>query len=304
MREVSRRIRDEESLVGVEGDDRDRARGLPSWPATPELEEAERRYLAPARAGRAGDRLAASRGAALGPLTADRPKCMIDVRGHAAPPAPRRHAPGVRRPGRDRGARLPQGGDHGGRHLRRRTTTTTRRPARPRRLACAARAAGGPVRRELRRHPLPPPRARRAAGHRGRHRRRGGRRCRASAPTPIPSGCATGWPAPGPTPATTSTRRSRSGCAGSPTTWRRHEAHGEWMGLAKLDARAGAALARAELEAMRERRRRCAGASLLDLLAAPRGRRRGAASSTPSATGCDVDDASTDLVSAARELLS
>ncbi len=80
MREVSRRIRDEESLVGVEGtiaSVRDVFALAGNW----ELEEAERRYLAsPPPAPRAVI-IAASRGAALGPLTADRPKCMIDVRG-------------------------------------------------------------------------------------------------------------------------------------------------------------------------------------------------------------------------------
>ena len=49
MREVSRRIRDEESLVGVEGD-RVRAGGLRAA-GNAELEEAERRYLGPPPAG-------------------------------------------------------------------------------------------------------------------------------------------------------------------------------------------------------------------------------------------------------------
>ena len=46
-----------------------------------ELEAAEQRYLAPAVAGIDAVIIAASRGAALGVLTADTPKCMIDVRG-------------------------------------------------------------------------------------------------------------------------------------------------------------------------------------------------------------------------------
>jgi phosphoenolpyruvate phosphomutase len=80
MREVSRRIREEESLVGVEGAITSVA-DVFALAGTPELEAAERRYLAPAREPTRAVVIAASRGAALGPLTADRPKCMIDVRG-------------------------------------------------------------------------------------------------------------------------------------------------------------------------------------------------------------------------------
>jgi phosphoenolpyruvate phosphomutase len=80
MREVSRRIRDEESLVGVEGTIAS-VRDVFELAGNPELEEAERRYLAPPRGAGRAIVIAASRGAALGPLTADRPKCMIDVRG-------------------------------------------------------------------------------------------------------------------------------------------------------------------------------------------------------------------------------
>ena len=80
MREVSRRIRDEESLVGVEGAIATVGEVF-ELAGNPELEEAERRYLAPARGAGRAIVIAASRGAALGPLTADRPKCMIDVRG-------------------------------------------------------------------------------------------------------------------------------------------------------------------------------------------------------------------------------
>jgi phosphoenolpyruvate phosphomutase len=80
MREVSRRIRAEESLLGVEGaiaSVRDVFALAGNW----ELEEAERRYLGPPPAAPRAVVIAASRGAALGPLTAERPKCMIDVRG-------------------------------------------------------------------------------------------------------------------------------------------------------------------------------------------------------------------------------
>jgi phosphoenolpyruvate phosphomutase len=79
MRATSRRIRDDESLVAVEGEvapvhDIFRLMG------NPELEEAEKRYL-PSRAPTRAVVLAASRGSAFGALTADRPKCMLDVRG-------------------------------------------------------------------------------------------------------------------------------------------------------------------------------------------------------------------------------
>jgi len=80
MREVSRRIRQEESLVGVEGAVAG-VRDVFELAGHRELEEAERRYLAPPRGAGRAVVIAASRGAALGPLTADRPKCMIDVRG-------------------------------------------------------------------------------------------------------------------------------------------------------------------------------------------------------------------------------
>ncbi len=80
MREVSRRIHDEESLVGVEGTIAS-VRDVFALAGSGELEEAERRYLAPRRPAPGAVVIAASRGAALGPLTADRPKCMIDIRG-------------------------------------------------------------------------------------------------------------------------------------------------------------------------------------------------------------------------------
>ncbi len=80
MREVSRKIAATETLVGVEG-------GIASvkdvfeLSGNSELAEAERRYLPQPGSDTAAIVLAASRGAALGELTADRPKCMIDVRG-------------------------------------------------------------------------------------------------------------------------------------------------------------------------------------------------------------------------------
>jgi phosphoenolpyruvate phosphomutase len=80
MREVSRRIHADESLVGVEGTIAS-VREVFALAGNWELEEAERRYLGPPPALPHAIVIAASRGAALGPLTAERPKCMIDVRG-------------------------------------------------------------------------------------------------------------------------------------------------------------------------------------------------------------------------------
>ncbi len=80
MRDVSREIYETESLVGVE-------HKIPTvkevfqLAGNDELAEAEGRYLPNQGAGHGAVVLAASRGAALGALTADRPKCMIPVRG-------------------------------------------------------------------------------------------------------------------------------------------------------------------------------------------------------------------------------
>jgi len=82
MRDVSRRIRQEQSVAGVEGAIAG-VRDVFAITASAELEEAERRYLAPAPEAPCAVILAASRGAELGPLTADRPKCMIDIRGQS-----------------------------------------------------------------------------------------------------------------------------------------------------------------------------------------------------------------------------
>ncbi len=79
MREVSRKIKAEESLIGVEGT-------IPSVKevfeitGNRELADAERRYL-PARQNLRAVLLGASRGAGLAALTEDRPKCMLDIRG-------------------------------------------------------------------------------------------------------------------------------------------------------------------------------------------------------------------------------
>ena len=79
MRQVSRQIRESESLAAVEGGIAP-VRDVFALMGQAELAQAEARYLA----GGGGHRailLAASRGQKLGPLTERRPKCMIDVRG-------------------------------------------------------------------------------------------------------------------------------------------------------------------------------------------------------------------------------
>ncbi|MGQ0677364.1 MAG: phosphoenolpyruvate mutase [Rhodospirillales bacterium] len=80
MRETSRRIAASESLSGVEGAVAS-VKDVFELSGNPELAEAERRYLPRPGEDIGAIVLAASRGAALGELTADRPKCMIDVRG-------------------------------------------------------------------------------------------------------------------------------------------------------------------------------------------------------------------------------
>ncbi len=79
MRDVSRRIFEEQSLLTIESEvaPLDDVFALAN---SQELEEAEKVYLA-AQPERAAVILAATRGSDLGALTEDRPKCMIDVRG-------------------------------------------------------------------------------------------------------------------------------------------------------------------------------------------------------------------------------
>ena len=79
MRQVSRAIRESESLVAVE-EEIAPVREVFALTGQAELAAAEARYLA-AAGGHRAILLAASRGAKLGPLTEQRPKCMIDVRG-------------------------------------------------------------------------------------------------------------------------------------------------------------------------------------------------------------------------------
>ena len=79
MRETSRRILVDQSLIGVE-DTIAPVRDVFRLQGNDELEEAEGRYLPRNGAGKA-ILLAASRGRSLEELTLDRPKCMLDVRG-------------------------------------------------------------------------------------------------------------------------------------------------------------------------------------------------------------------------------
>lgn len=78
MREVCRRIRQDESLVEVEGSVVG-VRDIFRLMGNHELEEAERRYL-PARGAAKAIVLAAS-GGAIGPNPEALPKCMVDIRG-------------------------------------------------------------------------------------------------------------------------------------------------------------------------------------------------------------------------------
>lgn len=80
MRETSRRIFREESIEGVDKEIV-KVKEVFELAGNDELSEAEKRYLPSNTETRKAIVLAASRGAALGKLTEDRPKCMIDVRG-------------------------------------------------------------------------------------------------------------------------------------------------------------------------------------------------------------------------------
>ena len=80
MRETSRRIFREQSLAGVDGD-MVLVKEVFELTGNDELAEAEKRYLPQQGQKPNAVILAASRGARLGALTEDKPKCMIDVRG-------------------------------------------------------------------------------------------------------------------------------------------------------------------------------------------------------------------------------
>ena len=79
MTRTSRKIAETQSLAEIE----DRIVGVSEifrLVGNQELEDAEKRYLSP-RERSSAVILAATRGSALGVLTADRPKCMVDIRG-------------------------------------------------------------------------------------------------------------------------------------------------------------------------------------------------------------------------------
>jgi phosphoenolpyruvate phosphomutase len=80
MRAVSARIMQERSLAGVEIEVAS-VKEVFELVGQSELTQAESRYLAPSRPPPRAVILAATQGIKLGPLTATRPKCMIDVRG-------------------------------------------------------------------------------------------------------------------------------------------------------------------------------------------------------------------------------
>ena len=80
MRDVSARIFRDQSLAGIEAEVTP-VSDVFAIAGNDELADAEKRYLPGNDSAPGAVVLAASRGAELGELTADRPKCMIDVRG-------------------------------------------------------------------------------------------------------------------------------------------------------------------------------------------------------------------------------
>ena len=80
MRETSARIMRDENLLGVE-DNITSVKDIFALAQNDELAEAEKRYLPSTQSDTRAIILAASRGAALGGMTEDLPKCMLDIRG-------------------------------------------------------------------------------------------------------------------------------------------------------------------------------------------------------------------------------
>jgi len=80
MRSISKQIYESKSLVNVE-DSIAPVKDVFALSGQTELAEAERRYLPQKGKNARAIILAATRGESLGPLTEDRPKCMIDIRG-------------------------------------------------------------------------------------------------------------------------------------------------------------------------------------------------------------------------------
>lgn len=82
MRAASRRVFEEQSVLGIEGEIAG-VHDVFELVGDAELAAAERRYLAAAASDRRAVILGASRGRQLRELTEDRPKCMLDVRGRS-----------------------------------------------------------------------------------------------------------------------------------------------------------------------------------------------------------------------------
>ncbi len=80
MREVSRRIYEEQNLTGIEGAVAPLS-DVFALSGQEELASAERKYMAAQQPAAQAVVLAASRGGALEALTEDKPKCMLDLRG-------------------------------------------------------------------------------------------------------------------------------------------------------------------------------------------------------------------------------
>ena len=95
MREAAKRIHDEESVVGLE-DGIASVKDIFDLAGNAELKDAEDRYLPHEDDAPRAIVLAATRGSALGPLTEDRPKCMVEVQGQ---PLLRRLTRSLRRTG-------------------------------------------------------------------------------------------------------------------------------------------------------------------------------------------------------------
>ena len=82
MRVAAKRIYDEESVVGLE-DGIATVKDIFHLAGNAELKDAEDRYLPVDDDAPRAIVLAATRGSALGPLTEDRPKCMVEIQGQA-----------------------------------------------------------------------------------------------------------------------------------------------------------------------------------------------------------------------------
>ena len=80
MREAARKIHDEESVVDLE-DRIATVKDIFQLAGNDELKDAEDRYLPADDDAPRGIVLAATRGGALGPLTEDKPKCMVEIQG-------------------------------------------------------------------------------------------------------------------------------------------------------------------------------------------------------------------------------